>query len=149
MHTSTFNIWWPRGASFVLAALAAASASFWALKIYSIHPANAAITTAQSAVASLDSAAVARALGGGAVVAPIAPAASLASRFTLAGIVADQNSAGVALLSVDGNPAKPFRVGALVNESLVLQSVLGRKATLGSAVGAPPVLALELPPLKQ
>jgi general secretion pathway protein C len=64
------------------------------------------------------------------------------------GVVADQHSAGAALIAVDGKPAKPYRVGDVVEDGLVLQSVKGRNAALGPVSGAA-VLTLELPPLKQ
>ena len=67
----------------------------------------------------------------------------------MVGVVADQRSAGVALISVDGKPAKPFRVGDLIEDGLILQSVQGRKAALGAAPGTAAALTLELPPLKQ
>jgi general secretion pathway protein C len=73
-----------------------------------------------------------------------APVASLSSRFVLTGVVADQSHSGAALIAVDGKPPKPFRVGANVDENLVLQSVDSRSAVLGS--GGAPVLTLELPP---
>ena len=65
------------------------------------------------------------------------------------GVLADQNSAGAALISVDGKPAKPYRVGDVVEDGLVLQSVQGRRAGLGQAGGGSAVLTLELPALKQ
>jgi general secretion pathway protein C len=53
---------------------------------------------------------------------------------------------GVALIAVDGKPAKPFAVGARLDPELVLQSVSLRTASLGPASGAPTV-KLEMPPL--
>ena len=63
------------------------------------------------------------------------------------GVVADAHSGGVALISVDGKPAKPYFVGATVEGRLVLQSVNGRKATLGADRDAPAQVVLELPAL--
>ena len=67
----------------------------------------------------------------------------------MVGVVADQRSAGVALIAVDGRPAKPFRVGDTIEEGLILQSVQARTAVLGSALGGTAALTLELPALKQ
>jgi general secretion pathway protein C len=53
---------------------------------------------------------------------------------------------GIALIAVDGKPPRPFRVGATVEDSLVLQAVARRGATLGPAQGLAAV-RLELPPL--
>jgi general secretion pathway protein C len=132
-----------------LAALAAASASFWALKVSAVNTATSAPAAATTGPVVIDAASVARALGGGSGAAPtVAPSASLASRFAMLGVVADQHSAGAALIAVDGKPAKPYRVGDVVEDGLVLQSVKGRNAALGPVSGAA-VLTLELPPLKQ
>lgn len=149
MQTLAPSIWWPRGASFVLAALAAASASFWALKVSAVNTATTAPAAATAGPMIIDAASVVRALGGGPGAAlAVSPSASLASRFALVGVVADQRSGGAVLLSVDGKPAKPYRVGDAVDEGLILQSVQGRKAILGPTPGAAAVLTLELPPLK-
>ena len=150
MQTLAPSIWWPRGASFVLAALAAASASFWALKVSAVNTAASAPAAAMTGPVVIDAVSVARALGGGSGAAPVAaPSASLASRFAMVGVVANQQSAGAALISVDGKPAKPYRVGDAIEDGLVLQSVQARKAALGPSPGAATVLTLELPPLKQ
>ena len=74
-----------------------------------------------------------------------APSAGLASRFAMVGVVADQRSAGAALISVDGKPAKPFRVGAAVDEGLVLQALGPRQAQLGGQMGGPATLTLDMP----
>lgn len=150
MQTLAPSIWWPRGVSFVLAALAAASASFWALKVSAVNTATSVPAAAIAGPVVIDIASVARALGGGSGATPVvAPSASLASRFAMQGVLADQNSAGAALISVDGKPAKPYRVGDVVEDGLVLQSVQGRRAGLGQAGGGSAVLTLELPALKQ
>ena len=146
MQTPASNIWWPRGASFVFAALAAASASFWALKVSTVNAAISAPVAAMAGSVVIDSASVARALGGSLEVSPVA---SSASRFAMLGVLADQHSAGAALISVDGKRAKPYRVGDALEDGLILQSVQGRKATLGAAPGTAAVLTLELPAPKQ
>ena len=133
-----------------MAALAAASASFWALKVSAVNVDTASPAAAIAGPVAIDGASVLRALGGGpGAMLVAAPSASLMSRFAMVGVVADQRSAGVALISVDGKPAKPFRVGDLIEDGLILQSVQGRKAALGAAPGTAAALTLELPPLKQ
>jgi general secretion pathway protein C len=57
-------------------------------------------------------------------------------------------SQGAALISVDGKTAKPFRVGTLVADGLVLQSAQGRRVSLGASMDGPPTLVLELPAKK-
>jgi general secretion pathway protein C len=69
----------------------------------------------------------------------------LASRFQLQGVMAGGPDAGAALISVDGKPAKPYRVGAVVADGLLLQSAQGRRVSLGSAMVGPQTLVLELP----
>jgi general secretion pathway protein C len=46
---------------------------------------------------------------------------------------------------VDGQPAKPYRVGAAVEPGLVLQALGPRRAELGPAMGAPATLTLDMP----
>jgi len=53
---------------------------------------------------------------------------------------------GVALIAIDGKPARAFPVGATVDGELVLQSVSLRTAAIGPAQGAQTVL-LEIPRL--
>ena len=53
---------------------------------------------------------------------------------------------GVALIAVDGKPAKAFAVGARLDNDLVLQAVSLRTASIGPAQGAASV-KLEIPPL--
>ncbi len=59
--------------------------------------------------------------------------------------MANRLGGGAALIAVDGKPARPFRVGTLVEEGLVLQSLEGRRALLGAERGGPSTLTLELP----
>ena len=54
-------------------------------------------------------------------------------------------TACAALIAVDGQPAKPFRVGAVVDEGLVLQSLHPRQARLGASVDGPATLTLDMP----
>ena len=76
-------------------------------------------------------------------------APSLASRFVLMGVVAGFPGGGAALLSVDGQPPRPYRVGSVVADGMVLQSVQGRRALIGPARNGAAAVALELPALMQ
>jgi general secretion pathway protein C len=136
--------WAVAGASFVLWALVAASAVYWGMKLTGAGGAAAASTPVRTPPPA-DPAAVARLLGSTPAAAQAAPVSSLASRFALLGLVVSADRRGTALIAVDGKPAKPFRVGAAVDESLVLQSVEGRRAVLAANMDGPPALALELP----
>lgn len=93
--------------------------------------------------------AVARALGGGlAPVALVKQEAPVASRYALVGVVAGLSRAGgAALISVNGQEARPVRVGNVVDGKLVLLSVSGRRAVLSSGADAAEKITLDLPPL--
>jgi len=134
------------GATFALWALVAGSAVYWGLKLTARPGGPVAAPLAVRTPAAADPAAVAQLLG--ASPAAAAPSPSLASRFALVGVVANRSHSGAALIAVDGKPAKPFRVGASVDENLVLQSVEGRRATLAASADGPPMLTLDLPARK-
>jgi general secretion pathway protein C len=143
MASSAQSLWFARIASFLLAALAAASLAFWVLKW--VNPMTATKATAVQLQAPLasDTATVAKVLGGG----PAAPAAAapLASaRFVLVGVLAGSSKEGAALIAVDGKPAKPVRVGGTVGEDWTLRSVQARRATLARASEE---MQIELPAL--
>jgi general secretion pathway protein C len=90
----------------------------------------------------VDSLSVSKALG----VAPVQSAsASLASRFVLVGVMDGGPSQGVALISVDGKPAKPYRLGQTVSDGLVVVGTGPKKAELGPQMGVASSLVLELP----
>ena len=148
MKTQSLRLWWLRIATFLLAALAAASAAYWVLK-WSAPAATAPVPSAAlsfSRVAQTDPQVVARLLGGGQK-AVVALVESAASHFKLMGVVANRAHAGTALISVDGKPARPYQVGAALNESLVLKSVAPRSAALAASADAPVPFTLELPVL--
>jgi general secretion pathway protein C len=148
MLTPTYAPWTVRGATFALWALAAGSAVFWGLKLSGRQASvNVPVPPARQ-VAAVDPAAIARLLGSAptATAAVPAPALSLASRFQLVGVAAAASSgAGAAVISVDGKPARPYRVGSVIEDGVVLQSVRGRQAVLANG---PTQVVLELPPLR-
>ena len=151
MQSIDYGVWRVRGVTFLLFGLAAASLVYWGLQGWSVTVRPTALApVAGSGASPLEPRAVARALGGGVVAAAAeagAPAAATSRRFVLQGVVADRSSVGAALISIDGKPAKPFRVGAAVDGRLLLQSVQGRRATLAPSMSAPAEITLELPPL--
>jgi general secretion pathway protein C len=147
MVSNPGNRWAVAGSTFVLWALVAASAVFWGMKLISGSGSGPIAPPAPNA-SPADPAAVARLLGATPTAAATAPVASLSSRFSLLGIVAEADGGGAALISVDGKPPKPYRVGAAVDEGLVLQSVQARRAAIGASLQASPAVTLELPPRK-
>ena len=73
-------------------------------------------------------------------------------RFTLLGVVAPRARAGssaaregIALIAVEGKPAKAYRVGAIVDGDTIVQTVAARSVTLGPR-GGPAVVSLDIPP---
>lgn len=143
-----------RWATFLVWALVAASAAAWGLKLFVTAP-SAPPQVAVAGQSQLPRGDVTRVLGADAPP-PVDPSAgeSLASapadaRFQLVGVVAPRGSetarGGVALIAVDGKPAKAFRVGALVEGENVVQAIRARGADLGPA-GGKVVVALNIPP---
>ena len=136
--------WW----SLLVWALAAASAVFWGLKLWAQPqpvPAHATVVQASPPLQGD----LSRLLGADPeVAAPVAPAPVADTRLTLVGVVSPRGNGhqneGLALISVDGKPARTYRVGALVDGVRVLQSVSLRGAALGPRGGAQQV-ALSLP----
>ncbi|HWI79315.1 MAG TPA: type II secretion system protein N [Ramlibacter sp.] len=144
MVTTLGSRWAVAGSTFALWALVAASAAYWGLKLSGGDDVATAPPAARSP-APADPAAVARVLGSSPTVATAAPPPSAGSRFALVGVVANRGHGGAALVSIDGKPPKPFRVGTAVEEGLVLQSVDARRAVLAPSMDAPPSVTLELP----
>jgi general secretion pathway protein C len=141
-------------ATCVLWLLAAGSVVYWALKFVqgTATPANAAVV-ATATPSVVDSTALARGLGGGIAPNTVAARADFtsapainASRFVLTGVVAGKAvRQGIALIAVDGKPAKPYRVGAPVTDGVVLKSVAARQVELAVANDAPAAVTLDLP----
>ncbi|HEY6136078.1 MAG TPA: type II secretion system protein N [Rubrivivax sp.] len=140
-----------RWLSFVIWAAVAASAVFWALRLLVPTlpvPAHAATVSMAASVRSDLSP-----LLGGELRASTdeeEPVVVVDSRYQLLGVVSPRGRGtgqGLALIAVDGKPAKAYRVGAAVDEdNNVLQSVTARGAAIGPKGGVAAV-ALELPAL--
>ena len=145
--TSPFTLArWPAPvATTALWALAAASAAFWGLRLMGPADGIAPPAAATRAPVAADPGAVARLLGAVSAPAVTAAAPGAASRFALLGVVADGASQGAALISIDGKPPRPFRVGGNVGEGYVLQAVGLRSATLGASAGGASAFTLDLP----
>jgi general secretion pathway protein C len=136
--------------AFVIWAAVAASAVFWLLRLWTSSP-TAPANTVTVAAATPPRGDLNRVFGAPPTASPTAAPAepALASRFKLLGVAAPReggDSAGLALIAVDGKPARGFKVGAAIDGDLVLQSVHPRGAALGTK-GAAPAVSLELPPV--
>jgi len=138
--------WW----TLVVWALVAASALAWGFRIF-VRPPPA---PPQARVAGNDAPVLGdltRLLGPDAPP-PVAQAAqepAADARFKLIGVVNPRSPQaareGVALIAVDGKPARAYRIGAVVDGANVLQRVDARGASLGPARG-PAAIALKVPP---
>jgi general secretion pathway protein C len=135
----------------LLWALAAGSAAFWILQNMnasvndSANPnANPAARASSTQEPSLTPQ-VALALGAKNPVAPTAAGALAAvqARLQLQGVLAVGTKQGTALISVDGKPAKPYRVGSAIEDGLEVTAVTARSASIGSSGAA--AFTLELP----
>lgn len=149
MVTNMQNRWAVAGSTFLVWALVAGSAAYWGLKMSARSAAAPIARPITRAPAAADPVAVARLMGASPAAAGTPAAPSLASRFALIGVVANASHQGAALISVDGKPAKPYRVGASIEEGLVLQSVASRRAVLATNPDGPPAVTLELPQQKK
>ena len=130
--------------SLLVWAVVAYSAVVFALQWGGGVPVDAVVAGSEQkqVLPEVDALAVSKAL----VVAPVQSAsASLASRFVLVGVMDGGPTQGVALISVDGKPAKPYRLGQTVTEGFVVLATGPKKAELGPQLGAASSLVLELP----
>jgi general secretion pathway protein C len=144
-----------RLSAFVIWAVVAATAVFWGLRLLVNAP-----TAPPHTVSLADAGAVrgdlTRLLGttpAATAQAPVQAQPELASRFRLVGVMAPRPAAasagslqGVALIAVDGKPAKAYAVGTRLDGDMVLQSVSLRGAAIGMPQGDAAV-RLELPAL--
>ena len=90
--------------------------------------------------------AVARALGALEVAEQSAAESAPVARLQLVGVVAQGRGQGVALITIDGQPPRPWWVGAEVADGLVLQSLDRRSARLGETRFGATTLELKVPP---
>jgi general secretion pathway protein C len=144
---------WARISAFVIWSLVAAAGAFWLLRLTTSAPQAPGYASAvgKSTVVRGD---LNRLFGAAPSVVAAAEAIPQApSRFKLVGVMAPRSKeaqsvagSGLALIAVDGKPAKAFTVGAPLESGLVLQSVGLRTASIGPAQGTRSVL-LELPAL--
>ena len=122
--------------------LAAASAVYWVLHWPKAELAIAASVPAASNQATADQhVPMARALGQ-AVAQSASPALQTSSAYKLVGVIASPSGQGSALIAVDGQPPKAYKVGQTVQDGWTLASLTARQARLKSS-GAE--VLLELP----
>ena len=132
---------WAAGLLWLAAALAS---GYWFLHIQgqgAWTPVQGLAPTAPQA----DPDAVARALGALAMTDQPSAAPVPAARLQLLGVAIQGRQQGAALIGVDGQPPRPWRVGALVTDKLVLQSMDRRSVRLGETRWGPTTLELTVP----
>jgi general secretion pathway protein C len=140
-----------RSLTFVIWALAAATGVFWGLRLF-VSPAHAPAHVALAADAALARGDITRLLGASVIAPPpeqLAVVPDLAARLRLTGVAAplSHGGGGVAIISVDGNPPRVYRVGATIASEFVLRGISQRSATVGMAGQAGSDVLLEMPPL--
>ena len=131
-------------------ALVAGSAALWWLRADQVSaPLRLPVVAGATAAPAVDGAVVARALGAAGAAPAAAPAApELAGRLALRGVLT-HGGRGAALIAIDGKPARPVRVGAVlegVDGGWRLHSVAPHAAVLTTGGRE---LRLEMPPLNQ
>jgi general secretion pathway protein C len=136
---------WPGVSAALVGCAAAASVVFWVLNF----PAGSAVQGLPSvqssapAVTASSSSNLARAWGVQAALPEVSIAQS--SRFVLWGVVSGASGLGSALIAVDGQPPRPFRVGQTVTDGVVLQSLGPKQAQLGASAQGAALFSLSLP----
>ncbi|MDM0045342.1 general secretion pathway protein C [Variovorax dokdonensis] len=124
--------------------LAAACLVYWGLKL-AAPPDSMPPATPVAAALAVDTDDVSRVLGATGAAPAVAPGPDAGSRFVLLGVVADVDQQGAALIQIDGQPPRPFRVGQELGSGYVLQSLDKRAAALGARLDTPTLLTLRLP----
>ena len=136
---------WPAVLAGLLWLAAGLSAGYWGLQAWGRAPVTP-VPASASAPPVVDAALLARALGALPAATPMAEATpAAASRYVLQGVVAVGTARGAALIAVDGQPARPFRLGTEVARGLVLQAVTAQQVRLGATIDGPAAITLDMP----
>ncbi len=147
ISTSPASRWLASLSTLVIWTAAAAGVAYWTLQFAGVSgPASQAATVARSPSAEPAASDVQKALG--VATAPTVVATADASgRFVLSGVVAWSSGQGAALIAVDGQAPKAFKVGQAVADGLVLQSLQARQARLAVSADGPALITLDMPAL--
>ena len=128
------------------------SLSFWTLKLTSATTPSVSVSPIASTSPSAAPADLARAFGppnpvGTApqAAAAVASTPAAGARFTLVGVVATPAQSGVALISIESKPARPYPVGSRIEDAYTVKSVGPRWAKLVPASKASSTITLDLP----
>ena len=146
--TSSFTSRWLTGVlTGLIWTVAVAVVAYWALQFAGVSgPVAQAPTVASATLTEPAQADVQKALGANASSAVVVDA-DAGGRFVLSGVVAGHSGLGAALIAVDGQAPKAFKVGQAVADGLVLQSLAPRQARLAATLEGPAALTLDMPAL--
>ena len=150
INTVAARLFRPNALTALVWCAAAAGLIFWVLKFPAgTGPLILATTNPKgSSVSAQDAAShTARAWGAQSAVPEVSMA--LSTRFQLLGVIASSTGQGSALISVDGQPPKAFRVGQTLADGVTLLSLGAKQANLGSAAGGAGGFSLTLPGLSK
>jgi general secretion pathway protein C len=141
---------WPGAWAALFWCAAVASAVFWVLNFPSgsvVQGVPLVQGSAQAGSASSVQSSVHMARVWGVQVQTPVPEVSIAqsSRFQLWGVVAGASGQGSALIALDGQPPRAFRVGQTVTDGVVLQSLGQKQAQLGVSAQGAALFSLSLP----
>ena len=114
------------------------------MKFVTVKPVNASFAATTPAVV-LDSQAIAKLLGAPNSAAEQAVITPASSNYALFGLAMEKSGRGVALISTDGQPARPYRVGSKVADQWVLKSISRTDVILAASMDAADGMKLDLP----
>jgi general secretion pathway protein C len=119
------------------------SVAYWVNKRVFVKPSEVDLDVSQANL-PVDSKAIAKLLGASdsEVVEPTSTA--LKNTFVLFGLARSANGQGVALISLDGKPAKPYKLGSLVVDDLTLKTISTNTVMLAISDKATDGISLEL-----
>ncbi len=141
---------WQQSAALVVWACVAGSAVFWGLRLF-VAPQAVPPGTPVASLGATGGADLARVLGEEPAPAVTEAEAQVpqSERFKLIGVLSPPASRarreGVALIAIDDQPAKAYRIGAPIEGDTVLQAVQARGAVLGTRDGVA-LVSLQLAP---
>lgn len=141
------NLWVVRLLTAFVWAVLAAIVLFWVLALSAGGKSDAA-QVAQPAPLAVDADGVLHLLAGRQIVAAAPKKEVQKSAYQLVGVLAGtQSQQGSALIALNGQLPKPYRVGATIEgeDGYVLQALSARAANLGFSVDGDVALVLELP----
>ncbi len=135
---------WPTLLAALMWLAAALSITYWGLRLAGQSDWTPVNTSLQSSVEA-NPVAVAMLLDATPLEATEEETPVVQTRFSLIGLVNQGGEQGAALIAIDDKPPRPYRVGSLVADGLILQSVTAKGARLAPAEGDRMALELSMP----